>query len=395
MVINSTKIVLIILASLSLIAPFMIHFMHTQSMMVATAPIVVFIIIIFVINPINLRVSRKIISYIFLSVTFISLISLVSLLSNQNFYYEKFLGSSILLIIYIVSALIFPGYIQNLNSIAFDKILKSIFYILTIDGLYTAFTMDLSEGKSTVFFGEPSHYALMILPFFLFYLLSNKQKKFLSLFVILLLIAIALLIQNLTLLVGVILASFVVFNIYKYLFFVMIFLIPIIFILLQDLDYFTSRLLFFGDNITNLSTLVFLSGWERALLNLKETYGIGIGFNQLGYIGSNGIYMDIIYSLIGIKLNYNDGGTTGSKMISELGIFGLLLLLIYIYFVSKFILLIKKNLYLMDSKDIFFLSVFIMYAIELFVRGAGYFTPTTFLFFASIFYINKNISMKY
>jgi len=155
----------------------------------------------------------------------------------------------------------------------------------------------------------------------------------------------------------------------------------------MNLEYFYSRLIF--TDTENLSVLVFLSGWERALLNIYNTYGLGVGFNQLGYIGSLGHSNEIMTKLGMSNLNLYDGGTTASKIISELGIFGLSLVIIYIFFLLKFYFIVKQNLSHLDIKDIYFFSCYMMFTIELFIRGVGLFSPTIFLFVVSIVYISK------
>lgn len=112
-----------------------------------------------------------------------------------------------------------------------------------------------------------------------------------------------------------------------------VFLFPVIFFILISSDYFLDRInLKPIDEINNLSLLVFLSGWERAYLNFIETNGFGLGFNMLGHYGEQGVAMDKVFDSSGSYLNLYDGGSLAPKMISELGLIGVLLLVLYLFF---------------------------------------------------------------
>ncbi|MGE4444832.1 MAG: hypothetical protein AB7E37_07695 [Candidatus Altimarinota bacterium] len=158
------------------------------------------------------------------------------------------------------------------------------------------------------------------------------------------------------------------------------------------MSYFINRLVL-TENLDNLSVLVFLSGWERSFLNIYNTFGLGVGFNQLGYVGEFGYYQGLLSKLGAERLNLHDGGTTGSKLISEVGIIGVLLLFLYKLYFFKIIYRLKKKFSNFDFKDIFFFCVYIMFFVELYIRGVGYFSGTLFLFLTSIFYL-KNITFR-
>lgn len=79
-----------------------------------------------------------------------------------------------------------------------------------------------------------------------------------------------------------------------------------------------------ADESANLSSLVYLNGWETAWANLQATQGFGLGFNRMGCEPradtATGALLDGLQ--VG-DLNYNDGSFTMSKLLSELGLFGL------------------------------------------------------------------------
>jgi len=352
-------------------------------------------LLVYIVKPIKIKLRKKNLFIIILILLYIFLISTLSYVLNINFEYKRFLASYILFIYLIFTAFLISVYLKKIDSLHFYKVINSIFYLCVIDGIYTTIKYIFFNGsKQTIFFSEPSHFAIFFLPFFLFKLMNSQKQNFIaSMLIIISVFLIAFFLQSLTLLIGSIIIMLILSKLRS-----IIFLFGIIVIILQltNLEYFFSRITM-SDNITNLSTLVFLSGWERAFLNMRETFGIGLGFNQLGYIGEEGVYAKTIYNIIGTQLNFNDGGTTAAKILSELGILGLAGLIAYLYFNLKIIFVIRKKNMLLNHKDMFFISVFLMYFMELFIRGVGYFSVTTFLFMISIFYIitysNKKVEL--
>jgi hypothetical protein len=123
-------------------------------------------------------------------------------------------------------------------------------------------------------------------------------------------------------------------------------------------EYYSSRIDFSKSN-ENLSALVFLSGWERAFLNFIETTGIGIGFQQLGYSGAIGQSRLILESIGLGGLNLYDGGSLASKLISETGILGIILLFFYISYFIKYVITYRRY----PKKKLFFISIFFMFSI--------------------------------
>lgn len=195
---------------------------------------------------------------------------------------------------------------------------------------------------------------------------------------------------NLTLLIGLVLVS-LVYSIKKTFFYIILIFSIYIFFNIQleyNIKYFTDRFEF--QEVQNVSTLAFFSGWERAYLSLSETNFFGVGFNQLGIVGPSGIYHQQLelYDLQLVSLK--DGGSVAPKLIAELGFLGIIMLLIYLfYFIKKLHIIKIKNL-TFSYLDTFYHSIFIMSFINLFVRGSGYFSPIFFLFLSSIIYFCTN-----
>lgn len=388
MAINVKYIVLFIFLSISLLASIIMNNFAASSMMLGTLLLSSMLFIVYILKPIKISISKHNMTFFLISLFWVYCVSTLSAMNNPFFDYWRFIGSYLLLIVFFFLAFLLVLYLEKTEPIIFAKTANSIFYLLLFDGIYSTIKHMLLDGKKTIFFSEPSHFALAILPFFLYKILSNKQTQSSNFIIVLAMVMIALFIENLTLLIGILLSFFIISKFKYFLSLLSILVLFTVFSPIINLDYFLSRLTFSGE-IRNLSILVFLSGWERALLNFQNTYGLGIGLNQLGYIGTLGDFQEILSNLGMAKLNLYDGGSTGSKLISELGLFGLFFVLIFLFFVFKFYFLIRKYIIFLDSKDIFFLSVFIMFTIELFIRGVGFFSQTVFLCMASIFYINR------
>lgn len=79
------------------------------------------------------------------------------------------------------------------------------------------------------------------------------------------------------------------------------------------------------------------------------------------------------------------------KLIAEFGVLGVGLLLVYLFYFFKnfrwFRSMIMGRVALRDRRQIFFNSCFLMYGVDFFVRGAGYFSAEGFMFIASIIWM--------
>lgn len=387
MIFSSSKIALTIFAFLILLTSIIMKLFGTNSLGVGISFFAILIFLLYIIHPIKIFIFRND-SIIIFSLFFSFIFSILSLLSNDSFSISRFFISFILIIFFIYIANILSNYISIISPKKFLMLINLIYIILLIDGL--AGILFKFEKKSTLLFLEPSHYALSVLAFYLFHIYTEK-KLFYKIFAIFVLFIIAVFIQNLTLLVGLLFGILISFRA-KISFLILIFFLIIVISLDIDIKYFTNRLIL-TENLDNLSVLVFISGWERAFLNIYNTFGFGLGFNQLGYVGEFGYFQELLSKLGAERLNLLDGGTTGSKLISEIGIIGVFLLLLYQYYFFKIIYILKKKFSNFDFKDIFFFCVYIMFFVELYIRGVGYFSGTLFLFLTSIFYL-KNITLR-
>ena len=313
-----------------------------------------------------------------------------SLLINTTFNIDRFVQSYVFLIICVLGASFLVLFAQRLPKYKADFAVKLVFYVLLLSGLATSLGYRAFGNPSAVgFFHENSHYAWSFLPFLLYMVvLSSWRKKWFFLFMGFL---ITLILQSLTLLVGMIAIAIFALRL-RQLVFLSIIAIPILMVSMDyiNIGYYSSRLDFTNPN---LSLLSFINGWERAYLNLKDFYGIGIGFQQLGLIRSEGeieIY-EVLESIGTENLNLLDGSFLASKFISEFGILAVMVLVAYLVYLARSVRWLHEVSInggeTVDCRKVFFLACFVMFFIDLFIRGGGYFTSSSFLFIASLMWM--------
>ena len=316
-------------------------------------------------------------------------------LLSMLFNIEQALTFKVVLSIYsiLIMAYVSSCYAQTLWLCSEEILKRSVFCLIGIIIILLQKT-EIIHDKSMILFPEPSAFALVFIPIFSFCLYYTRGGGLLLLYILSL--GIALGIQNLTMLVGIVISVFVMKKITIRQTIVILLGAWIFSMILSDLDisYYTSRLDF--KNTTNLSVLVYLSGIERAFLNFITSYGLGIGFQQMGVNGEIGIYQQILAELDAPMLNIYDGSFISSKLISEFGVIGALMCIFYFFYFSRFYLSFKKSKRY-SPQYILAYSFYMCFFIPLFIRGAGYINPYVFMLFSSIFlckYHAKNILMK-
>jgi len=327
-----------------------------------------------------------------------------SFFTNNTFNDDRFVQTFSFLLLFIFGVFSWVLLSTKVTSCQADFSVKFVFYVLLLSGFVslTGFSPFFSDARKPVLlFAEPSHFAVSIAPFLLYMAVTSQSRV--KNVLLLLTIILALLQQSLTLLVSVLIVSVFSLRLHKLLFG---FLIGAGFLVLGhesiDVDYYISRLNFTEDN-DNLTALVFMSGWERAYLNTIGSHGLGVGFQQLGFVGERGVMMEKL-AVLGVGyLNLKDGGNVATKLISEFGIFAIMGLFVYLIYFVRFAKWLRgvslQNIFAACPKKVFFVSCFVMYFIEFFLRGTGYFTSGGFLFLVSIIWLlvskpNLNVVMR-
>lgn len=306
---------------------------------------------------------------------------------------EKVLSSTAIIFI-IFSAYIFS---TELSSLKENELINTLFKVtiillvlgwigyskITILGVYTTLEKPIPP------FSEQSHYALALGLFSTAYCFASFSRK--SFFILANLAALAILLPNLTLLVFFTLSTIALLTQLRPKYFLAITIaIPpsaygaFNFIILK-IDYFSNRLSF--TDTENLTTLVWIQGWQLAYKNLLESKGVGIGMQMLGL--GDGQLTDashIIKSLTGRYFNLEDGGFLASKLISELGVAGIFLSVLYLYKALSIPIArgLSRNHKAHDQEKIPALNgIIFAFIVEFMFRGYGYFSPGLYIAISS------------
>jgi hypothetical protein len=234
----------------------------------------------------------------------------------------------------------------------------------------------VSYPKPMFPFTEPSHFVLVLTPFLIYFCVSAEPWK--RLFYIAAALLGTALLENLTMAAATVAAAALCLRV-RYILIITGLLVPVLASL--DLTYFTQRLVF-GVESTNLSSLVYLQGWQMLIESVVSTHGLGLGFQQLGVFGTNVPASAQLHILLGDSLNLLDGGFNMAKLLSEFGVFGGFLLVVFFYYALQAILLLRRTALYRERHPtalLFAAACIVGYSIELLLRGTGYFTPTGIL----------------
>jgi hypothetical protein len=144
------------------------------------------------------------------------------------------------------------------------------------------------------------------------------------------------------------------------------------------LNYYVGRINF-SEDTRNLSTVIYIQGWQLIGESLANSGGWGLGFQQLGLRGTNVPAADTIFNLVQGYGNVLDGGFTFAKVVSEFGVFGFVAVGIYIVLAWRTFRQLRRAARGVPSgaARMFAQCIVVSFLIELFVRGTGYFNGTT------------------
>jgi hypothetical protein len=339
---------------------------------------------------------------------------MIVLMSNAIYSFLVFdegkpLFSILPLLVMVVTAYLFSEF---LVSVKVEALTNSLFLILTIilflgylKLIYVPETLGYIKEIAVFPFSENSHFALVFGMFAVAYSFVGSWK--LVFFILVNLQLLAFLYPSLTLVVFSLLVLLSFFLRLKAFYFKIsvAFVFPVfvllVFAFMYSLEYFASRLTF--HDTQNLTTLVFLQGWELSYLNFINTNGFGLGFQMLGSVNTTlGGFSDLIVKInSNVASNIHDGGFLAAKIIAEFGIVGLFFILFYFYFLIKLFfksnVLVNKDFLIDKDKKILIMYGFLFsFFVEMFFRGYGYFSPGLFMFMTAFFALLKlkNIKMS-
>jgi hypothetical protein len=315
-------------------------------------------------------------------IAFLTAHVLISELQLGRVDFTRFFFSSALLLLVWIGAHFAAAKLIRVPTIELVTAANVALTILTLLGIAAAAGVPAIGGrglpKPVVIFSEPSHFALSYLPMLLFRVaIGNRTTQLLLIGVAL---CLAIILQSFTMVAGILIISGLVLR--RISLVVMMTAVALAAFTL-DLTYYSDRVSLSSDT-TNISVLVFMQGWENAVLNFQETHGLGVGFQQFGVAGSIGDISNKIAELLGGEyINLLDGGSTATKLVAEFGVVGVLALLVFMKAVFRGIRFIRKAQSLSpshrDQRSIFFYSLITSYSLEVWIRGLGYFSPGGFL----------------
>lgn len=329
---------------------------------------------------------------------------LISLIFTKSAYiyvvndYSKPLYSILFITFILIASYVFAKFLSKISFESIMKALLILIFLLIFFGwlklIYVPVFLGYVGAKATFPFSEESHFALALGMVTVAYSFAGNVKWIL--FILFNTLFFGFLYPSLTIIVYNVLIILIILlrlKSLKFKFLILIF-VSLLILPISNVEYFSSRLTFSESD--NLTTLVFLQGWELAYLNFMQNYGFGLGFQMLGSPETaTGVYTDLIDKFVagGGQLNIEDGGFFMAKIIAEFGIVGVIIVIFYLYWIIKII--IKTSRYYSDTNESYTdKKQFLMYGfifsflVEMFLRGYGYFSPGLFMLFASIFYKN-------
>ncbi|NHC48156.1 hypothetical protein G9H65_02310 [Cytophagaceae bacterium 50A-KIRBA] len=309
----------------------------------------------------------------------------VAIFINSNFNFTRFFLSVLLVNVEVFTAFLFAVRFLQMTPKVLNNFLKNIGLCLLLLAPLVLIIWKFRPplGKEMLFFTEPSHYSVVASPFFIYYIISSHKFKSI-LFAVSLLIC-ASLIENFTLILPIAIAIFILDRkIFTALVVFAIILLPIFGP--SFIEYISQRYLgvLEGGDGSNISSLVYLQGWDYVFASIKSFNGLGIGFQQLGEIRIESASQDIL-EYMGYPLNQNDGSFLFSKFFVEVGWIALILVIIILKQILISAKRISKYRKGRDIIRIFISTTYLSFLIPLFIRNSSYFNAAVFIFIVAFF----------
>ncbi len=312
-----------------------------------------------------------------------------SFMMHSTFDFNRFASSYLLLVFFMLGALAFDLWFRGISNRRAHYAIKFVFYVLLIST--SAYFFHFSPfgnltRRPVFFYTEPSHFGLGFAPFLLY--MAYFSGKWMRYVWVLVGFLIGTIVTNLTLVAGTVLVMFLVIPWRR-----IVMIIPLVLVMIVfgvgNAKHFTSRIDLSPETKAH-SALGYLSGMERAYLDLKDTYGTGVGFQQFGIIGERGVFMERLAEINLADMNLYDGSAVAFKLTGELGLIGIAVLLAYLaHFWKHFRRLhaTAMSCNLEESKDVFMTSCFLMFILDFFVRGESYYSAVSFMFLSSVVWL--------
>lgn len=308
---------------------------------------------------------------------------------------------------YVISLALIKSDFNTINK--FLNSLRMLTYLLIFFGwikltLGSDFGPYANHPKALFPYAEDSHFALTFAMFSMGFIAGCKNNNIEVFFILINILIFGLLLPSLTMLVvfflGLILHFIKKNRATRYLFFLSIlFLSTTIFSALITLDYFSER--FDVSSLSNLTLLVWIQGWFIMISSLQYTNFLGIGFQMLGLnleaLPEISFYINDLFNM-GFY-NIEDGSFFAVKLVSELGIFGIFIVVYYLKNLMsayRFLTMVNSD-HIYSKKDKLLLKIcsgFIFaFSIEMFLRGLSYFSVGVIILIIAIL-VYRRVSSK-
>jgi hypothetical protein len=139
--------------------------------------------------------------------------------------------------------------------------------------------------------------------------------------------------------------------------------------------------IFVPDETGNVSSLVYVQGWQDGWENLARTHGLGLGFNMMGCHPLPDVPTRAVLALQGAgELNAQDGSIIFGKIVSEAGVLGIMFYIVVIWWwvrLEKRIRITKDGAERSASSTQ--AGLIFCFVASSFIRGAGYFSGSLLL----------------
>jgi len=253
------------------------------------------------------------------------------------------------------------------------------------------------EGKYSGLFDEPSHLAFSLFPCFaILFTSSRKSDQLKGIFTLIFVVWIS---QSATfyqilvlwILYRIVIMGYVKQGVH------MLGAIAVALIVASAVNYqafvypFIKRFagVIFPDAKTGLSSLVYLKGWQDAFANIWRTNGLGLGLNMMGCdpLPETSV-RDLFVASAGRStaiLNDTNGSFLLSKMLSEMGVFGLVAFAGMIFYLLKISKSSRVKGNVIDA-DVYTIQASLVFGflMTVLVRSTNYYQGLVFLFAMSV-----------
>jgi hypothetical protein len=245
------------------------------------------------------------------------------------------------------------------------------------------------EGKLSGFFHEPSHVAFSLFPCIAILLVAESKKM--RRYGVLGLVVLLILSRSSTLII-----LFIAWSIYRLVVqrnlpkAVLLFTSLVLILALGAAVDFNRFVLPTMQRVTgvassseteNISSLVYVQGWQDALYNFNRSHGLGLGINMMGCGALPAVPARLaLQVVVPLELNAEDGSFLFAKTLSETGVVGVVFYMLAIWRWVKFERAISRHVrdatrFAMSTQA----AIMFCFVILSFVRGAGYFSGTLLL----------------